>query len=118
MTRHFQNSFIPIYLKEILIMKTTISAIVLGVSLIASTSIFAEGTRIDNSTIDVASKNMGSVNYSLDSTSSLVSTGAINLQDSIIIDSNLMNSSMNDGSVNMIENGSYSTVVTGSLTAH
>lgn len=99
-------------------MKKFVIVMMLGV-FAASTSLVvnAQGTRINDSTVDISSKNSGSSNSSISSRRTIVSIGAVNLEDSHIKDSDLIITSDNENSTNYVENGRGNTVAIGSITA-
>jgi hypothetical protein len=99
-------------------MKTSISTVIAGIFLIASTSVFAGNSEINDSMIENSSQNLGTINSSIGTSSTLVSTGAVHLHLTDVKSSQIINSTINDHTVNSIEDGSNSTVTTGSITTY
>ncbi len=98
-------------------MKRKTKIFILGISILVTGSVFAEGTRIDDTTIDVSSSNTGTINSSISSRRSVISTGAVNLDTTTLRRSLVINSSTNENTSNIVENGRKNTVTTGSITA-
>ncbi len=99
-------------------MKTSTSTVIAGIFLIASTSVFAGNSAINDSLIENSAQNLGTINSSTGTNSTLVSTGAVHLHLTDVKSSQVINSAMNDHTVNSVENGLNNTVTTGSITTY
>lgn len=98
-------------------MKKSVITMIMGIVTVTSLAVHAEGTRINDTTVDISTKNSGSSNSSISSRRTIVSIGAVNLEDSQIRGSDLIITSINENSSNYVENGRGNTVAIGSLTA-